>query len=292
MRFPIAKLTFHLRNAAAMLVGAAIFSFSINYFNIANGLAEGGFTGIALTLNALFGFPPGWFLLLANIPLFLMSFKILSLRSFVYTIFATTAVSVFLELFKGYGEAMPGDLFLAALFAGAGVGVGLGLIFRYGGTTGGTDIIARIVHKYWGISIGKTLFAFDFVVIAVSMAAYLDRERAMYTLVCVYLGSRIIDIVQEGASAAKAVTIISDQSGAISHAIMHEMERGATILNGMGAYTGSAREVIYCVIGRNEIVRIKALVHRVDPHAFVVVSDAREVRGEGFTLNEHKQPIE
>lgn len=292
MNIKIGKVELSLKNLFAILFGSAIFSFSINYFNIANGLAEGGFTGIALLLHALFAFPPGWFILISNIPLFIIGWRVLGIRSLAYTIFATVTVSFFLELFKGYGEPMKNDLFLASLYAGVGIGVGLGIIFRYGGTTGGVDIIARIVQKYWGISMGKTMFVFDLLVITLSLFTYLDRERAMYTLVCVYVGARIIDFVQEGSYAAKAVMIISDHARSISQAIMDEMSRGVTILEGKGAYTGSDREVLYCVVAKNEIQRIKSLVHSIDAHAFIVISDAHDVMGEGFTLDQNKKPIE
>lgn len=286
------KIELQVKNLIAILIGSAIFSFSINYFNIANGLAEGGFTGIALLLYALFNFPLGWFMLLANIPLFFIAWKMLGIRSIAYTIYATVAVSFFLELFKGYGEPLKNDLFLASLYAGVGIGIGLGIVFRYGGTTGGVDIIARIVQRKFGISMGKTMFAFDFVVIALSLVTYLDRERAMYTLVVVYVGARIIDFVQEGAYAAKAVVIISDHAKAISQSIMDELSRGVTVIDGKGAYTEYNREVLYCVVGKNEITRIKNLVQSIDAHAFVVVSDAHDVMGEGFTLDQNKKPIE
>ncbi len=280
-----------MKNLIAILIGSAIFAFCINYFNITNGLAEGGFTGIALLLYALFKFPTGWFFLLSNIPLFLVAWKLLGLRSISYTIFATVAVSIFLELFNGYGEKMS-DLFLASLYAGVGIGVGLGIIFRYGGTTGGVDIIARIVQKKWNISMGKTMFAFDFIVIGLSWMMYLDRERAMYTLVCVYVSARIIDFVQEGAYVAKAAMIISEHASDITQIIMDEMSRGVTILKGKGAFTKNDREVLYCVIAKTEVARFKAIVHSIDPHAFIVISDAHEVMGEGFTLDQYKKPIE
>lgn len=292
MQIRLGKIQLNIKNLIAILIGSAIFAFTINYFNIANGLAEGGFTGIALLLYALFDFPPSWFFILSNIPLFIFGWKFLGLRTLAYTIYATAAVSFFLDLFKNYGLTMENDLLLASLYAGVGIGIGLGIIFRYGGTTGGVDIIARIVNKVWGISMGKTMFVFDFIVIGLSLLTYLDQERAMYTLVCVYVGARIIDFVQEGAYAAKAVIIVSDFAQEISQAIMNEMSRGVTILHGQGAYTGSAREVLYCVVEKNEIVRIKSLVHSIDAHAFVVVNDAYEVLGEGFTLDENKKPID
>lgn len=292
MILKLGPVTLKMKNLLMILVGSAIFSFGINYFNIANGLAEGGFTGIALLLNYLFSFPLGWFTLLANIPLFIIGWRNLGIKSMAYTIYATVAVSIFLEVFKNYGEPLQNDLFLASLYAGVTVGIGLGIIFRYGGTTGGVDIIARLVHKHWGYSIGKTMFIFDALVIGLSFVTYLDRERAMYTLVAVYVGAKVIDFVQEGVYTAKAAIIISDHAEAISDKIMSEMGRGATLLEGRGAYTRNNREVLYCVVARNEITRLKTLVQHIDPHAFVVVSDAHDVAGEGFTLDANKNPLD
>ncbi|WP_051431009.1 YitT family protein [Thermicanus aegyptius] len=274
-----------------MTIGAAIFSFGINYFNIANGLAEGGFTGIALLFYALFHFPPGWFTFLSNIPLFIIGWRYLGHLSMMYTIYSTTAVSFFLELFKRFQEPTS-DLFLASLYAGVFAGVGLGIIFRYGGTTGGVDIIARLVHKFRGISMGRTMFLFDAMVIGLSLLTYLDRERAMYTLVAVYIASRVIDFVQEGFYAAKEAIIISEKAKEISATIIKELERGVTLLEGKGGYTGTDREVLLCVVGRNELIRLKTLIHQIDPHAFVVVSDAYDVLGEGFTLDANKNPLQ
>lgn len=292
MKITIGNIQLKLKNLFLILIGSVIFSSGINYFNIANGLAEGGFTGIALLLNYLFDFPPGWFILLSNLPLFFLGWRYLGSRSMFYTIYATVAVSIFLEVFKGLGEPMKEDLLLASLYAGVAVGVGLGIIFRYGGTTGGVDIIARLVHKFFGFSIGKTMLVFDGIVILISMLTYLEPRKAMYTLVAVYVGARVIDFVQEGVYTAKAAIIISEHAQVIANRIINDMERGVTLLEGKGGYTGSQREVLYCVVARNEIMRVKNLVQQVDPHAFVVVSDAHEVLGEGFTLDEKKNPID
>lgn len=183
------------------------------------------------------------------------------------------------------------DLTLAALFAGVFVGIGLGIIFRYGGTTGGVDIIARLLYKYRGISMGKTMFAFDAVVITLSLL-YLSYREAMYTLVAVFIGARVIDFMQEGGYAAKGATIISERSEEIATKILTEMERGVTVLKGRGSYTKRERDVLYCVVAKNELPRLKNVIISVDPHAFVAVTDVHDVLGEGFTLDENKQPIQ
>lgn len=275
-----ANLMVHAKNLFFISLGAFIFSFGINYFNIANQLLEGGFTGIALLLNYEFEWSPSIIILVLNIPLFIFGWYKLGSYSMIYTIIGTLLVSLFLWVTEDFQKPMD-DLLLAALYAGVSIGVGLGIIFRYGGTTGGVDIIARLTFKYFGISMGRTMFAFDAIVIGTS-AFVISLDKAMYTLIAVFIGARVIDFVQEGAYAAKAATIISDHAPQIADRIMKEMERGATLLKGRGGYTGSDKEVLYCVISRNELSRLKKLVYSVDQRAFIVVNDVHDVLGEGF----------
>jgi uncharacterized membrane-anchored protein YitT (DUF2179 family) len=279
-----------LKNIIMIMLGTSIFSFGINYFNIANQLVEGGFTGITLLFNYLYGFPPSVTNLVLNIPLFFIGWKVLGRTSFVYTLVGTISFSLFLWVFRDFKLFLGDDLLLAALYAGVSVGIGLGIVFRYGGTTGGVDIIARLVNKYLGWSIGRTMFIFDIIVISVSLI-YLDAKLVMYTLVAVYVGARVIDFIQEGTYSAKALIIVSQANQEIAAKIVKEMERGATILKGIGGYTGEQRDVLYCVVNRSELVRIKNIAKMVDPYAFITVNEVREVLGEGFTHDEYKRPI-
>ena len=288
----IEKLRF--KNIFFILIGSGIFGFGLVHFNMQNNLAEGGFTGITLMLYFLFHFDPSISNLLLNIPLFIIGWRILGRTSFLYTLIGTISLSLFLWIFQRYQINMPlnDDLTLAALFAGVSLGIGLGMIFRYGGTTGGVDIIARLANKYFGWSMGKTMFIFDLCVITLSLITYLSYKEAMYTLVAVFVGARVIDFMQEGAYAAKGAIIISNRPEAISERIMKEMDRGVTILKGQGSFTKEDRNVLYCVVGKNEIVRLKNVITSVDPYAFVSVSDVHDVLGEGFTLDENKKPIQ
>ncbi|PKR78836.1 hypothetical protein CEY16_03525 [Halalkalibacillus sediminis] len=282
-----------LKNIIFILIGSAIFSFGIVNFNMQNNLAEGGFTGITLLLYFMFSLDPGIMNLVLNIPIFMIGWRLLGMTTFLYTVLGTFAVSIFLWVFQIYSFdfSLRNDMTLAALFAGTFIGVGLGIIFRYGGTTGGVDIIARLVHKYAGWSMGRTMFLFDAVVILSSIVLYLRPIEGMYTLVAVFIGARVIDFIQEGAYAARGATIISDHSHSLSKGIMEQMDRGVTILNGSGSFTGEKREVLYCVVGKNEIVKLKNIISDIDPHAFVAVSSVHDVLGEGFTLDENKKPL-
>jgi len=282
-----------LKNIFLILLGAAIMSFGLVNFNMQNKLAEGGFTGITLLFYFLFKWDPSYINLLLNIPLFFIGWKQLGRNAFLYTILGTVGVSIFLWIFQRYTIDMPlqSDLTLAALFAGVFTGIGLGIIFRSGGTTGGVDIIARLVQKSIGWNMGKTMFMFDACVIAISLVTYLNYKQAMYTLVAVFVGARVIDFMQEGAYSARGAMIISDKNEQIAQKIMKEMDRGVTALRGYGSYTKNDREVLYCVVAKNELIRLKNLITSVDPHAFISITIVHDVQGEGFTLDENKMPI-
>ncbi len=281
------------KNIFFILLGAGIMSFGLVNFNMQNKLAEGGFTGITLLLFWLFKWNPSYTNLVLNIPLFIIGWKLLGRRAFFYTMVGTVGVSIFLWIFQLHQINMPlkEDLTLAALFAGVFVGIGLGIIFRYGGTTGGVDIIARLAQKYFGVAIGKTMFLFDLCVIALSMLTYLNYKEAMYTLVAVFIGAKVIDFIQEGAYSARGALIISEKNEEIASKIMDEMERGVTALRGYGSYTKNERDVLYCVVAKNELMRLKNLITTIDPHAFISISVVHDVHGEGFTLDENKMPI-
>ncbi|QOS88789.1 YitT family protein [Peribacillus sp. JNUCC41] len=280
-------------NVFFILIGSAIFAFGLINFNMQNNLAEGGFTGITLLLYFLFTFDPSITNLVLNIPLFLVGWKLLGRISFFYTMFGVFNLSLFMSIFQRYPLKMSlqDDMILASLFAGLFIGIGLGIIFRNGGTTGGVDIIARLVQKYMGWKIGKTIFLFDLAVIGLSWILYLDYREAMYTLLAVFVGAKVIDFMQEGAYSAKGATIMSNRNSEIAENIMKEMERGVTILKGKGSFSKQELDVLYCVVSRNEIFHLKQAITSIDPHAFVSVSDVHDVMGEGFTLDENKMPI-
>ncbi|HLR08119.1 MAG TPA: YitT family protein [Bacillota bacterium] len=288
-------MTFSLKikNILFILLGSAIFAFGLVHFNMQNNLSEGGFTGITLLLYFLWGWDPAITNILLNVPVFFAGWKILGRNTFLYTIIGTFAVSLFLRIFQinPFPTYLESDMTLAALFAGVFVGSGLGIIFRYGGTTGGVDIIARIVHKYIGWSIGKTMFLFDFFVITISIFVILDLKEGMYTLVAVFVAARIIDFIQEGAYTAKGAIIISNKSDEIAEIIIKDINRGVTVLKGKGSFTGEKRNVLYCVVSKNEINRMKNIINRIDPYAFVAITSVHDVSGEGFTLDENKNPI-
>ncbi|MBC1477660.1 YitT family protein [Listeria welshimeri] len=284
--------TLRTKNICFIMLGTAIYAFGLVNFNIANNLGEGGLAGVTLFLLHFFQIDPAYSNLILNIPLFIIGWRILGNRSLIYTGIGTVSLSLFLYIFQRipYTLDLHSDLLLVALFAGGFSGIGLGLVFRYGGTTGGSDIIAKLLHHTKGISMGRTLFAIDAIVLAASLS-YLDVRQVMYTLVAVFIGSRVIDFVQEGAYAARGALIISKDNDAIASHVMLSMNRGVTVLEGRGGFSKNEQDVLYIVVAKNEIIQLKNIVQAVDPHAFVSVSVVHDVMGEGFTLDEDKNPI-
>jgi len=273
-----------------ILLGAAIYAFSLHYFVISNELMEGGVTGISLLLKYAMGLPPSMTTLMLNAPLFLLGWKTLGRMQMALTVLGTLSLSFFLwvmELLIRKGWIIPfhteQDYFLATLYAGLTLGAGLGIVFRYGGTTGGSDIIARLGNKKKGWSMGQVILTIDALVIGVSLF-YIPQEKVLYTLVAVFVASKTIDFITEGAYAAKEFTIITEMGEELSRLITKELERGVTLFPAKGAFSQREKNVVYCVVGRSEVRRLKNLVRSVDPQAFMIISEVHDVLGEGFKL--------
>ncbi|MBM7096318.1 YitT family protein [Bacillus sp. H-16] len=282
-----------IKNIVIILLGTLLFGFGIIHFNMQNGLAHGGFTGITLLIYYLFTIEPSLTNLLLNVPLFLIGYKLLGRVMLIYSIIGTLALSGSLRLFELYPVTeipLQNDMILVSLFAGVCVGAGLGFIFRAGGTTGGADILARLANKYIGMSLGRFMFTFDAFVITISMI-HLNMTQAMYTLVTVFVASRVIDFIIEGASAAKSTMIISSKTEEISAEVIKRMSRGSTVLTGKGSFTQDNREIMYCVVNRNELIQLKAIIEEIDPYAFFSINDVKEVSGEGFTFDQTQRQI-
>lgn len=282
------KLNLQTKNMLFILLGAAIYAFGLVNFNMKNTLAEGGVTGLTLILYNLLKIDPAVSNIVLNIPLFFAGWRFFRRNEFIYTLVGTFSLSFFLYIFQHwitFDFSLRHDLFLAALFAGAFIGGGLGIIFRYGGTTGGSDIVARITHKKYGWAMSKTMLIIDAAVIILSIF-YLDYRQMMYTLVGVFVGAKMIDIIQKGAYSAKAIMIFSRKSHVLAEQIIKLLDRSVTLIDGQGGYTKRKMNVLYCVVSRNEVFRLKSLIHELDPDAFVTVNDVHEVFGEGFAKND------
>ncbi|VTS22240.1 YpjC [Streptococcus mitis] len=269
-----------------ILLGAAIYAFGLTYFVVPHHLFEGGATGITLITFYLFKIPVSLMNLLINIPLFILAWKIFGAKSLYSSLLGTLALSAWLAFF----ERIPlhidlqGDLLITALIAGILLGIGLGIIFNAGGTTGGTDIVARILNKYTHISMGKLLFILDFCILMLILLIFKDLRLVSYTLLFDFIVSRVIDLIGEGGYAGKGFMIITERPDQLAKAINDDLGRGVTFISGQGYYSQKDLKIIYCIVGRNEIVKMKEMIHRIDPQAFITITEAHEILGEGFTF--------
>lgn len=280
------NITTHVKSVIPIIIGTAIYAFGLLYFIIPNHLMEGGVTGITILLKYAFSISPSVSNLLINIPLYLLGWKILGGRQMILTGVGICSLSFFLWLFErilsqGWIDMLETDYILAALYAGVTLGAGLGIVFRFGGTTGGSDIIARILGRKFGFRMGQVILSIDVIIIGLSLF-YVRKENILYTLVAVFIASKMIDFIQEGAYAAKAFMIISDHAEAIADIITKELGRGVTLIPAKGAYSKQDKPMAYCVVSRQEIRRLQGIAKSVDPRAFIIISDVRDVHGEGF----------
>jgi len=269
-----------------IVLGTLITSLAFNLFLIPHKIAPGGLSGIATVIYYVTKgrIPVGATMLVLNVPLFIMGIKELGGGFGLKTLISTFLLSFFIDLVKV--PSMTHEPILASIYGGVVMGIGLGIVFRGNATTGGTDLFAKIIHKHFRfVGVSWVLFVVDSLVV-LTAAIVFSPTLALYALVSLYLASKLIDLILEGAHSAKAFMIISDHSKEIADRIMKELDRGVTLLHGKGAYTMQEKDVIMCVINRLETIKLKEIINEIDPRAFVLVADVREVMGEGFSLEQ------
>lgn len=269
-----------IREYGGVLIGTAIVAAAFQLFLVPNQIAAGGISGLGIILFHLLRIPVGLTILLLNLPLFIIAAKIFGGRFIVRGLFGATALSALVELLA-FLPVVTEDLLLASLYGGIVMGIGIAIVFRARGSTGGTVLAAQVLNKLFGFTMGQSLLGVDFLVVALAGLVF-NLELAMYALISLFVSSRVIDLVQEGLGNSKAALIISDKTDEIAEKIIKELDRGATVLTGKGAYTGQAREMVLTVVSQSEVPRLKNIVHETDPRAFVIVGSAHEVVGEGF----------
>ncbi|MDO9120944.1 MAG: YitT family protein [Anaerolineaceae bacterium] len=273
-----------LRDYALLLTGALIQAFSMRMFLVPGLLVSGGISGAAQIINHYVSFPLGVMIFLGNVPLFVLGWRFLGGPRFaIRTAFAVTSFSILTDVL-GFVLPVSGitnDSVLNALFGGVTLGIGLGLVYLGQGTSGGSDILARILNHRFGISISQAYLITDTVVVLAGGFAF-SWPNALYALVVIYVSGIAAEMVSEGTSIFRTVMIITDQSEQVRKVILDALERGVTILSGTGGFTGKDRPVLYTVVTRAEVNQLKQLVKEIDPNAFVVVGIAHEALGEGF----------
>ena len=292
---------FKFKDILAIIFGAGIFSFGIYFLVIPFHFYEGGATGITLITYYLFKIPVSLMNLLINIPLFVLAWKLLGKKSLYLSLLGTFSVSAWMALFEAIPlshryhhfifEAFKGDILLACIASGVVLGLGLGIIFNAGGTTGGTDILARVFNKYTSLTMGKLMLIVDAIVLVTVVVVFQDVRTAMYTLFFILIDTLVIDLIGEGGFAGKGFLIVTSKPEEIAQKVSDDLGRGITFIRGMGYYSRKDLDIVYCVVSRNEMKQMKDIINRIDPFAFITISEAHEILGEGFTLDKEKQPI-
>ena len=276
-------LSYYVKSYAVITLGSILYALAYNIFYAPNLVAMGGLTGLGQVLNALIPvLPVGTTVFVMNVPLFFLGWKFIGGHLLVSSLYAMTFSSFAIDVLDMIYQFPPMDTMLAAIFGGALLGAGIGLVFSKGATTGGTDLIARLLKlKFAWLPMGTLVLIPDFIVIVLAAIAFGRVESALYGIVSLYITTKVMDTVLYGLDSSKVAYIISDSCKAITDAVI-AMDRGATILHGEGAYSGDQKKVLMVAFKQKEIVPLKEKVNEIDPHAFLIVCDAHDVLGEGF----------
>lgn len=271
-----------IRDYTLITLGTLIVALNVNLFLEPNRVVSTGVTGLGMLAYYLWGWPIGLVTLLLNVPLILAGIRWGGgVRFFVRTIFAVVVMTAAIDLTAGVPAPGRGDALIYTLFGGLLDGVGIGLVLRGQGTTGGTDIVAQILNRRRGISFGQ-IFLFVNGLILLTAVAVVGWEPVLYALIVNFVSSRVVDGVQEGVGYARSVMILTEKTDAVRQMILQDLGRGVTVLEARGGYTDLPRPALYVIVHRSEITRLKRMIAERDADAFVVVSEAHEVLGEGF----------
>ena len=272
-----------LKFVGTILLGCTVFSLGFDLFLDPNNINVGGITGIAMILRELFGFGSiGVYFAAINIPLFLIGYKELGRRFFIGSMLGMLFSTVLLDLLTIIPVPQI-DLMLAALYGGGLTGLGLGLVFLAGASTGGSDIIAKLLRKkFRRLKLSRLMLILDIITVTLTGVVFHDITRTLYSVLPLYVSALVMDGVIYGLDYSSLALIISDHHAEIVQTIADRLDRGATLLEAHGGYHGDSRQVVMCAIRRRQITELKDLVSEIDPHAFLILQDAHQVLGEGF----------
>lgn len=274
-----------------ILPACVVYAIGFNWCYAPNEIAFGGLTGVAQIIHVFLPWlPVGTMVILLNIPLFLLGWRLLGRSLLVISLFSMAISSVYIDLLDKLYYFSPMDPLLAAIYGGVLVGLSLGIIFQQGATTGGSDLIARLLKlPFPWLPVSKLLLAVDLLVILAAALVFRSLNSALYGIIALYIASLVMDMVLYGTARAKVAYIISGQSKEISTSIQREMDRGVTILNGHGAWSGEKKEILMVAFKRRQIVTLKQVVRELDPTAFLIVCEAHEVLGGGFRNHQQNE---
>ena len=265
------------------VAGSVLYALSVNIFTAPNQIAPGGVTGVATLLNYLFHLPIGTTILLINLPLFIAAWRCIGREFTIRTVIVTVISSAVIDGSAPFLRGFRGDMILTAVFGGVLAGAGLGLIYMRGATTGGSEIVARLLErKLHHIPIGRLILLVDALVVAASALVYRNLESALYAMVMIFVSTSLMDALIYGSQTGKMMLIMTKKEREIADDILRLMGRGVTMLDATGAYTGGPRQVLLCAIRPSEVYQLRRLVEERDPAAFLIVVSTDEVLGEGF----------
>ena len=258
-------------------IGAFLVALGLDCFLVCNKIIDGGIIGISIILSYVKGWPLGALIVVLNIPFFLFGYQKLGRKFLLSSLYAIFCLGIFVSIL-GYCHKITGNLLLACVFGGLLVGLGVGLIIKNNGSLDGTEVIAISIAKKIGFSVGEIIMFFN-VFILTAAGFVFDWDKAMYSILAYFVIFKTIDVVVEGFDDSKAMLIVSDKPDEIAAIIMHELGRGVTFLHGQGAYSGIDRKIIYCIINRLEISKIRDVVVEHDENAFITIENVHEVQG-------------
>lgn len=273
-----------LLETVGLIAGTAIMAVSLNLLLVPNRLAAGGTSGLAVILFHLWNIPVGLTIFLVNIPLFISSYFLLGRKVIQNSFFGMILFSLFSELFR-FLPTFTSDLLLASVYGGILLGFGMWIVFGVGGSTGGTALASLLLNRIKGISLGQGLLGTDLLIIILA-ALIFGIETAMYATISLFVSSWFVDLLQDGFSLVKVVLVITKEKEMITRRIFEDLKRGVTFLEGEGGFTREKREIIFCVVTRPQVARLKNIVYESDPAAFVIIGNAGETIGEGFKEKE------
>lgn len=275
-----------------LTVGSVIYALGVAYFLDPLDLAPGGLTGIGIILDNFIPLGPGIIVFILNVPILVVGLKKFGKEFLFSTCYSTILISVLMDIFRQWNHemALTQDRMLAALAGGVCLAVGMGIVFRCGGTTGGVDVIIKLVHlKYRHVRTGTILLIIDFTIITASVIALKNIEIGLYAIVALFVNSMVFDLVLYGTDEAKLVYIVSNHHEEVADRLLKEISVGVTFLEGEGAYTREDKRVLMTVSKKQNFPKIKDVVKEVDPQAFMIVTSATEVFGVGFKNAHHEE---
>jgi uncharacterized membrane-anchored protein YitT (DUF2179 family) len=275
---------FSVKDFVMITLGIFLVAFGLEYFHIPNNIAAGGVSGLAIIINNFIpALPVGIIILILNVILFAVAFLTLGGGFGAKTLYASFGLSGIMWIMETFftPAVLSEDLFINAAVGALIIGTGMAMVFNYGASTGGTDILAKILNKYFHVEIGKSLLAVDFVIGITGLATF-GITAGLYALLCIVANGTLIDRLIDGFNTSKELMIISKREEQIIKFIIEELDKSCTVLNGYGGYTSEDIQILYVILSRREYIRLRSYIKEIDPKAFISVNEVHEVLGEGF----------